>query len=117
MRPPRSQLAPLSPRAPSAVLALLALLTLQLPLRAFAADESPPAAIDLEALRKDRQQKAMRYPVAQRISRYLSAAAKEVDAGDPQEATELLQKLRLKRLNPYERLPDARAHRLRGERK
>ena len=45
----------------------------------------------------------MRYPVAQRISRYLAAAAKEVDADDPQEATRLLKKLRPKRLNPYER--------------
>jgi tetratricopeptide (TPR) repeat protein len=87
-----------------APIALLVLLALQLPLGAIAADaETPRAAIDLEALRQDREQKAMRYPVAQRISRYLSAAAKEVDAGDPQEATRLLQKLRLNRLNPYER--------------
>jgi tetratricopeptide (TPR) repeat protein len=68
-----------------------------------AADEALRAAIDLEALHKDRAQKAGRYPVAQRISRYLAAAAKEVDAGDPQAATSLLQKLRPKRLNPYER--------------
>jgi tetratricopeptide (TPR) repeat protein len=97
MRPPQPRL---SLRAP---ITLLALLALQLPLRAIAADETPPAAIDLEVLREDRNKKAMRYPVAQRISRYLTAAAKEVDADDPQEATRLLQKLRLKRLNPYER--------------
>jgi tetratricopeptide (TPR) repeat protein len=90
-------------RTPIARLALLALLVLQLPLRAIAADEAPRAAIDLDALRKDRAQKAGYYPVAPRISRYLGAAAKEVDAGDPQEATRLLQKLRLNRLNPYER--------------
>ena len=41
--------------------------------------------------------------LAPRISRYLAAAAQEVDAGDPQEATRLLQKLRPNRLNPYER--------------
>ncbi len=86
-----------------AVLALPALLALQLPLRAIAADEQPHAAIDLEALRKDRAQKAERYRVAQRISRYLAAAAKEVDAEDPAEATRLLKKLRPNRLNPYER--------------
>jgi tetratricopeptide (TPR) repeat protein len=90
-------------RTPIARLALLALLVLQLPLRAIAADEAPRAAIDLDALRKDRAKKAGLYPVAPRISRYLGAAAKEVDAGDPQEATRLLQKLRLNRLNPYER--------------
>jgi tetratricopeptide (TPR) repeat protein len=90
-------------RTPIARLALLALLVLQLPLRAIAADEAPRAAIDLDALRKDRAKKAGLYPVAPRISRYLGAAAKEVDAGDPQEATRLLQKLRLPRLNPYER--------------
>ncbi len=85
------------------MLGLLALLVIQLPLRASAADEAPRAAIDLDALRKDREQKALRYPVAQRISRYLSAAAKEVDAEDPAEATRLLKKLRPNRLNPYER--------------
>jgi len=103
MRPPTPRLAPIIPLARLAPLALLALLVLQLPLRAIAADEAPHAAIDLDALRKDRAQKAGRYPVAPRISRYLGAAAKEVDAGDPQEATRLLQKLRPKRLNPYER--------------
>jgi tetratricopeptide (TPR) repeat protein len=101
MRTPIVRLAPITRLA---LLALLAMLALQLPLRAIAADdETPRAAIDLDALRKDREQKAMRYPVAQRISRYLSAAAKEVDAGDPQEATRLLKKLRPNRLNPYER--------------
>jgi tetratricopeptide (TPR) repeat protein len=84
-----------------AVLTLLAVLAL--PLRVIANEETPSAAIDLEALEKDRSEKAGRYPVAQRISRYLSAAAKEVDAGDPDEATRLLEKLRLNRLNPYER--------------
>ena len=93
MRAPKSRLAPL---------ALLALLVLQLPLRSIAADEAPRAAIDLDALRKDRAQKAERYQVAPRISRYLAAAAKEVDAGDPREATRLLKKLRPNRLNPYE---------------
>jgi tetratricopeptide (TPR) repeat protein len=107
MRTPKPRLALLIRIAP------LALLVLQLPLRAIAADEPPSAtiaadeapdtAIDLEALRKDREQKAGFYPVAQRISRYLAAAAKEVDAGKPEEGTKLLQKLRPKRLNPYER--------------
>jgi len=91
-------------RAPMPRLAVLTLLAvLALPLRVIADEETPSAAIDLEALEKDRAEKAGRYPVAQRISRYLSAAAKEVDAGDPDEATRLLEKLRLNRLNPYER--------------
>jgi len=100
MRTPKPRLTLLIRIAP---LALLALSVLQLPLRAFAADEVSDTAIDLEALRKDREQKAGFYPIAQRISRYLAAAAKEVDAGKPEEGTKLLQKLRPKRLNPYER--------------
>ena len=92
-----------APKARLALLALLALLVLQLPLRSIAADEAPRAEIDLDALRRDRTQNAERYPVAPRISRYLAAAAKEVDAGDPEEATRLLKKLRPTRLNPYER--------------
>ncbi len=92
-----------APKPRLALLALLALLVLQLPLRSIAADEAPRAAIDLDALRRDRTQNAERYPVAPRISRYLAAAAKEVDAGDPQQATRLLKKLRPNRLNPYER--------------
>ena len=103
MRAPKPRLALLTPFGALGMLGMLALLVLQLPLRASAADEAPLAAIDLDALRKDRAQKAGRYPVAQRISRYLSAAAKEVDAEDPAEATRLLKKLRPNRLNPYER--------------
>ncbi|MCH8082705.1 MAG: tetratricopeptide repeat protein [Myxococcales bacterium] len=108
--PRLSPFARLSSFAQLSVLALLSLLVLQLPLRAIAADETPTAvdetpraAIDLSALRKNRAEKAGRYPIAQRISRYLAAAANEVDEGDPKEATRLLQKLRPKRLNPYER--------------
>jgi tetratricopeptide (TPR) repeat protein len=97
-------------RAPTLRIALLVLLVLQLPRPGIAADEAPPAAIDLEALRKDRAQKAARYPVSPRISRYLAAAAKEVDAGGPEEATRLLNKLRPKRLNPYERALVYRMH-------
>jgi tetratricopeptide (TPR) repeat protein len=48
--------------------------------------------------------------VAPRISRYLAAAAKEVDGGGPEEATKLLNKLRPKRLNPYERALVYRMH-------
>jgi len=85
------------------LLAPLILLVFQLPLRAAAAEENAPAGIDREALDKDRLTKAMRFQPDARISRYLSAAAKAVDAGDPQEAAELLKKLNPKRLNPYER--------------
>ena len=103
MRAPKSRLALLGP-----VIALLAALVLSLQAVAAdetptAADETPSATIDLYALQKDRGRKAEIYPVAQRIQRYIAAAAKEVDAGDPQAAASLLQKLDPKRLNPYER--------------
>jgi tetratricopeptide (TPR) repeat protein len=42
--------------------------------------------------------------VATRVSRYLGAAAEAVDEEDPEEAKRLLNKLRPKRLNPYERV-------------
>jgi tetratricopeptide (TPR) repeat protein len=94
----------MGPRKPRlALVALLAPLVLHASLQEVAANEVPSPVIDLVALRKDRAAKAGRYPVATRISRYLLAAAKEVDAGDPQEATRLLEKLNPKRLNPYER--------------
>jgi len=86
-----------------ALLALLAPLMLHVPLRAVAAEETLREAIDLEELRKDRKLKAGRHSPGPRISRYLGAAAKAVDADDPQEATRLLKKLNPKRLNPYER--------------
>ena len=72
-----------------------------------AVDAEEPAdgeePIDLEALREERARRATLYPVRARISRYLAAAAEEVDAGKPEEATRLLQKLRPDRLNPFER--------------
>jgi tetratricopeptide (TPR) repeat protein len=70
---------------------------------AAAAVEVEGEAIDLEQLRVDRKARAKLYPVRSRISRYLSAAAEAVDAGNPQEAKQLLLKLRPSRLNPYER--------------
>ena len=51
-------------------------------------EESAP---DLEAIRLDRQVKAVKYPVAARISRYLAAAAKLSDEGTPEEAHDLLE--------------------------
>ena len=89
-----------------ALLALLVPLALCVPLYAAAeagAEEVEPEAIDLEALRKDRELKARSYPVGTRISRYLAAAAKAVDEGDSQEAKRLLLKLDPKYLNPYQR--------------
>ena len=60
-------------------------------------------AIDLEALRADRKKKASTYPVSNRVSRYLEAAASAVDANDHEEAERLLLKLHMNRLNPFER--------------
>jgi tetratricopeptide (TPR) repeat protein len=84
-------------------IAALALGLVQSPAPDAAANEAAPAAIDLEALDKDRKQKAGQFQVDPRISRYLGAAAEAVDDGDPEEAKRLLNKLRPKRLNPYER--------------
>jgi tetratricopeptide (TPR) repeat protein len=80
---------------------LVGLLGLGLPAAAGAqADSETP---DIEALRLDRQAKAMRYPVRARISRYLGAAAKLIDEEKPDEAEALLLRLNPARMNPYER--------------
>lgn len=67
---------------------------------ARAADEE---TVDLEALQRHRMQRAALYPVRRRISRYLESAAKDLDRGEPEEATETLGRLNPSRLNPYER--------------
>ena len=87
-----------------AILAVLASLMLYgWASQAAAVEEVEGKTIDLEKLQKERKERAQLNPVRARISRYLGAAAKAVDAGDPQEAKRLLMKLRPGRLNPYER--------------
>lgn len=82
--------------------ALVAFWTLQGPPEpAAAADDG--GKIDLEKLSEERKRRARIHPVRARVSRYLSAAAEEVDAEDPAEAKRLLLKLDPKRLNAYER--------------
>jgi tetratricopeptide (TPR) repeat protein len=83
-----------------ALLAALVLLFVPLPMPASAADEEP---LDLEHLQRERALRSALYPVRKRISRYLEAAAKAVDAGEPDKARELLGRLDPKRMNPYER--------------
>ena len=85
-----------------ALAALTALLALQSP-PARAAEAGEPEKIDLQELREERRRRARLYPVRSRISRYLGAAAEEVDAGKPDEAERLLLKLKPNRLNPFER--------------
>ena len=68
-----------------------------------AAEEEAQEKPDLEALRKARAAAQGRHPVRPRISRYLGAAAEEIDEGKPEEANRLLLKLDPKRLNPMER--------------
>jgi tetratricopeptide (TPR) repeat protein len=85
-----------------ALAAFTALLALQGP-PARAAEAAEPEQIDLEELGAERKRKARLYPVRARISRYLGAAAEEVDDGKPDEAERLLLKLKPSRLNPYER--------------
>ena len=58
---------------------------------------------DVEALGKSRAARRRLYPVSNRVSRYLGAAAEATDEGGPGEATALLEKLNLARLNTYER--------------
>jgi tetratricopeptide (TPR) repeat protein len=94
-------------------LALLASLLLPLAAPPGAAQEQPGAAgeqpLDFEKLHRERQARQALYPVRARISRYLEAAAKAVDAGDAEKARSLLGRLDPNRLNPYER---ALVHRL-----
>jgi tetratricopeptide (TPR) repeat protein len=63
-------------------------------------DEGP---VDLEELERERAARAALHPVRARISRYLEAATKAVDRGQPEEGRALLEKLDPKRLNPFER--------------
>ena len=58
---------------------------------------------DVEALGESRAARRRLYPVRNRVSRYLGAAAEATDEGGPGEATALLEKLNLARLNTYER--------------
>ncbi len=59
--------------------------------------------IDLESLRKQRRVRAIQFPVGTRVSRYLSAAAENSEEGIPREGLALLDKLNMRRLNPFER--------------
>jgi len=67
--------------------------------------------LDFEQLERERRARQNRFPVNKRVSRYLAAAAKASDEGTPEEGVALLDKLNMKRLNPYER---ALIYRLRG---
>ena len=84
-------------------LTALALLLVPTSLPEARAQSEEPKAIDLEELRKERKRRGQRHPVRSRISRYLGAAAEEVDEGNAGEATRLLLKLKPGRMNPYER--------------
>jgi tetratricopeptide (TPR) repeat protein len=74
------------------------------PLPEAGAAEEVAQQIDREALDEDRKKKASSNPIAPRISRYLAAAAKAVDAEDPQEAKRILNKLHMRSLNRHERV-------------
>ncbi|MGI9591651.1 MAG: tetratricopeptide repeat protein [Myxococcota bacterium] len=87
----------------SLLAALCALLALEgLPGEAIA-QEAQAKAIELEKLDGERKRRARLHPVRTRVSRYLGAAAEEIDEGRPEEANRLLLKLNPKRLNPMER--------------
>jgi tetratricopeptide (TPR) repeat protein len=99
-------------RARAPWLALLALLAwLVLPGAASAQTTEEPEPIELEQLRLKRKARQSKFPVGSRVSRYLTAAAEATDEGDPEKGRALLEKLNLKRLNPYER---ALIHRLKA---
>jgi len=91
------------PRLSLVLLVALAALALGVTAPEAAAEEAEAGVTDLEKLAEERQRRAGRYPVRSRISRYLGAAAEEVDAEDPAEAKRLLHKLKPDRMNPYER--------------
>jgi tetratricopeptide (TPR) repeat protein len=91
-------------RARATWLPLLALLvSLILPGAAWAEAIEEQETVDLEQLRVQRQARASKFPVGSRVSRYLAAAAEAADEGTPEEGQALLDKLNLRRLNPYER--------------
>jgi tetratricopeptide (TPR) repeat protein len=82
---------------------LALLLSLVLPGAAFAQTADDREPVDMEKLRKSRKARAAKYPVGSRVSRYLAAAAEASDEGNPEEGMALLDKLNMKRINPYER--------------
>jgi tetratricopeptide (TPR) repeat protein len=67
------------------------------------AEEDANSPSDIERLRIERKRRSSRYPVASRVSRYLSRAAEMVDDGEPRKAQEMLEGLDAERLNPNER--------------
>ena len=90
-------------RLGSTRLAGLALLATLLAAPAAAATDAAQKPIDLAKLERERSLRAALYPVRPRISRYLEAAAKAVDKGQPADGLKVLERLDPKRLNPYER--------------
>jgi tetratricopeptide (TPR) repeat protein len=86
--------------------ALPALLLTALILPARASAQSPDDKISVEeiaeinAVRKVRRGKS---PIRSRISRYLSAAAESFEQGEPEKGRDLLDRLKLDRLNTFER--------------
>ena len=87
----------------SATLALAATVVLAGPGPAAAQEaEASSDGIDLEALNTDRRNKARKYPLDRRVSRYLSAAAELLDAKKADEAEDLLLRLEGSRITPYD---------------
>jgi tetratricopeptide (TPR) repeat protein len=84
-----------------ASLALVLWLALSGAAPARSADDAEP--IDLEALSIARKLRAAQFGVNTRVSRYLSKAQEASDAGNPEKGMALLDKLDMRRLNPYER--------------
>ena len=82
---------------------LALLLLLVLPGAAPAQTTEEQAPIDLDKLRMARKVRATSFPVGSRVSRYLTAAQEASEEGNPQEGIALLDKLNMRRLNPYER--------------
>ena len=63
--------------------------------------QAADGSLDLEALHADRDQKARKYPLERRVSRYLTRAAEFVDEEKAGEAEALLERLTESRLDPY----------------
>lgn len=77
------------------------------PARSVAAEDetTPPPKeekVDLDALQAERERVTSSNRVRPRVSRYLDAAVKAGDKGDPDEAIRLLERIRRSRLNPVE---------------
>jgi tetratricopeptide (TPR) repeat protein len=89
--------------------ALVVCLLLALPLLAAADEQGGGGALDLQALREERNAKIAKYGVRSRTADRIAAAVDLLEANEYAAAREKLERMSFKRMNPYE---EAVVHRL-----